>query len=209
MAQLVTVDIETVPQTQEEILAYLQKVMPMVAEALRLFDDSLFNKTNAAPGKTEEGMIRYADGVNWNPNSQGQGYYHFDGTNWIKLQDQDEKDAASGYPGTDAGNGIILTGTPPAAPVANRLYKHPNAGGHLAVPITAADADAAIAGALTAAQGGIAAGSLEGWHVIGAASEPAFQNSWVQLAGGSETAAFRKLPSGLVCVIGSIKNGTI
>ena len=124
-------------------------------------------------------------------------------------QKESEKDAASGYPGTDAGNGIILTGTPPAAPVANRLYKHPNAGGHLAVPLTAADTDAAIAGVLTAAQGGIAAGALEGWHEIGAASEPAFQNSWVNFGAGEATAAFRKLPSGLVVLKGLIKSGTV
>ncbi len=102
-----------------------------------------------------------------------------------------------------------LTGTPPASPAANSLYKHPNAGGQIATAIDASSAEAAIAGALDAAQGGIATGALEDWHEIGAASEPAFANSWVNFGGGLVTAAFRKLPTGEVYIKGFIKDGTI
>ena len=43
-----------------------------------------------------------------------------------------------------------------------------------------------------------------GWHEIGAANEPAFTNGWANSGGGLATAAFRKLPSGLVIIKGSV-----
>ncbi|KKL91314.1 hypothetical protein LCGC14_1895950, partial [marine sediment metagenome] len=43
---------------------------------------------------------------------------------------------------------LELAGIPPGSPASNVLYKHPNAGGHFATPITVADTDAAIAGVL-------------------------------------------------------------
>ena len=83
MAQLIN-EIEQTPQTTEEVVEYLQRVMPQIAQGLRLFDDSLLNKTHVAPDKTEDGMVRYADGSDWNP-GEGAGYYYHDGSNWIKL----------------------------------------------------------------------------------------------------------------------------
>ena len=103
----------------------------------------------------------------------------------------------------------VLVATSPATPDSNTLYKHRNAGGHMEIPLTAADVDAAIAGVLTAAQGGIAAGALEGWHEVGAASEPGFSNSWAWWGAGHTTPAFRKHPSGLVEIKGLLAGGTI
>ena len=104
---------------------------------------------------------------------------------------------------------VEMSETPPASPLSNRFYKHPNAGGHVAIPLTAADMNSALAGVLTAAQGGIAAGSLEGWHEIGAGSEPAFANSWVNYGGVYNTAAFRKTTERVVYIKGLVKDGTI
>lgn len=84
MAQLYIADIELVPQRVEDVVAYLQRTMPQVAAGLRLFDDSLFNKTHVAPTKTEAGMVRYADGTNWNPGS-GAGLYQYTGSAWARL----------------------------------------------------------------------------------------------------------------------------
>lgn len=39
---------------------------------------------NSAPAKTYEGMIRGADGTNWNPGS-GQGVYVYYNSTWNKL----------------------------------------------------------------------------------------------------------------------------
>lgn len=36
------------------------------------------------------GLIAYADGSTWNPNSQGAGYYRYDGAAWVKLLEPDD-----------------------------------------------------------------------------------------------------------------------
>lgn len=38
----------------------------------------------APPDRPIEGMLRYADGVNWDPGS-GKGVYVYDGATWVKL----------------------------------------------------------------------------------------------------------------------------
>lgn len=45
------------------------------------------------------------------------------------------------------------------------------------------------------------------WHNIGAAGEPAFLNSWVNIGGANEVAAFRFILPGVVGFKGSIKGG--
>jgi hypothetical protein len=51
---------------------------------------------------------------------------------------------------------------------------------------------------------------VERWHVVGTAGEPAFENSWVNLDGGtsSRPARFRKDASGWVVVEGVVASGT-
>ncbi len=39
---------------------------------------------HAPPEKVKEGMIRYADGTDWNPGA-GKGVYAYNGTTWTKL----------------------------------------------------------------------------------------------------------------------------
>lgn len=48
---------------------------------------------------------------------------------------------------------------------------------------------------------------MDTWHVVGAAGEPAFQNSWVNFGGIYATLAFRKDPFGKVKLRGTIKGG--
>lgn len=31
-----------------------------------------------------EGLLAFADGTNWNPNSEGKGYYYYNGSAWVK-----------------------------------------------------------------------------------------------------------------------------
>ncbi len=48
------------------------------------------------------------------------------------------------------------------------------------------------------------------WHVVGTGSgEPAFANSWVNFGGSQITAAFIRLPDGMVLLRGQVKSGTI
>jgi len=50
----------------------------------------------------------------------------------------------------------------------------------------------------------------EPWHFVGAAGEPAFQNSWVNSdADGSRPVRFRKDAVGGVHIVGLCKNGTL
>lgn len=131
MAQIILDALDgPVPAEVEEVPAYLTEVVPSIATALRTIDDSLFNETNVEPDKVEKGLIRYADGTNWNP-GDGEGVYYYDGSAWNRLQNDTDvgdyqllsgKDAASGYAGLDADKGIT-PGTTPATPGANILYK--------------------------------------------------------------------------------------
>lgn len=119
MAQLIN-EIEQTPQTTEEVVEYLQRVMPQVAQGLRLFDDSLLNKTHVEPDKTEDGMVRYADGSDWNP-GEGQGYYFHDGSSWTKLAVGADAPAAHAASHKAGGGDALLAapgaigGTTPAA----------------------------------------------------------------------------------------------
>lgn len=49
-------------------------------EMIQLVEDHI------APTDPRQGMIKFADGVNWNPGG-GQGFYGYDGTGWVKLDD--------------------------------------------------------------------------------------------------------------------------
>ena len=48
----------------------------------------------------------------------------------------------------------------------------------------------------------------EAWHYVGAASEPAFQNSWDNEGGGLTALAFRIRESGIVDIQGVVSGGT-
>lgn len=50
--------------------------------------------------------------------------------------------------------------------------------------------------------------SVETPHSVGGASEPAFQNSWVNFSAGWQSARFWKDPMGVVHLEGLIKSGT-
>jgi hypothetical protein len=63
---------------------------------------------------------------------------------------------------------------------------------------------AVVASAGTAATANI---TMDTWHIVGAAGEPAFQNSWASVA-GFPTVAFRRFPDGTVAVRGAVSGGT-
>lgn len=81
--------------------------------------------------------------------------------------------------------------------------------GHLALLGNASFPQPLLTWVHQVAQGGFAAGQPEGWHEIGATSEPAFTNSWVNVGGGEPTAAFQKTATGIVLLKGMIKSGTL
>lgn len=65
---------------------------------------------NRPPSKLETGMLRYADGVGWNPGN-GAGVYYFDGNDWHRLTNVEEvlqNFVAVGYGGVNQPNpGVV------------------------------------------------------------------------------------------------------
>lgn len=58
----------------------IQREFQRVGETLRsVWDWEVLHRFD---GKPREGMVRYADGTNWNPGS-GKGMYYYNGTTWI------------------------------------------------------------------------------------------------------------------------------
>lgn len=52
--------------------------------AVEEIQKSLFTETHVVPAKPREGMLRWADGTDWNPGA-GAGLYHYLGGVWNKL----------------------------------------------------------------------------------------------------------------------------
>jgi hypothetical protein len=59
------------------------------------------------------------------------------------------------------------------------------------------------------ATGGNATVPLEAWHVVGAAGEPAYTNSWVNFGAPYQSVAFRRDPLGHVTLRGVLKSGVL
>lgn len=57
--------------------------------------------------------------------------------------------------------------------------------------------------------GAALAAKIEGWHNVGAAGEPAFQNAWVNYGPSDPPLAFKKYPDGRVRLQGIVKNGAV
>lgn len=90
-----------------------------------------------------------------------------------------------------------------------------------AIAVAAGNGMAALVPPLTAMQTSITAGNLApatlfdalqtftSWVEIGSVGAPVFQNSWVNFAGGFDTAAYLIDALGIVHLKGTIKTGTI
>ena len=72
------------PRKIEDVVAYYNNILLEYHLAIQDLQQSLFVPLNVAPPKPREGMIRFADGTNWNPGS-GEGIYAFYGSSWKKL----------------------------------------------------------------------------------------------------------------------------
>jgi len=65
---------------------YIQDELGYISTAIEQQALGFLDVTNVAPEKPRQGMIRYADGSNWNPNGTGEGIYFFNsGGTWVKL----------------------------------------------------------------------------------------------------------------------------
>ena len=68
------------PVTDEGTNRELQRI----ASAMSAIADGQLDVTTVAPAKPRAGMIRYTDGVSWNPGA-GAGFYGFHSGSWAKL----------------------------------------------------------------------------------------------------------------------------
>ena len=64
---------------------YVQDELGHISSAIEQLSLGYLDVTNVAPTRPRQGMIRYADGTNWNP-SGGEGIYFFNSSgSWVKL----------------------------------------------------------------------------------------------------------------------------
>tara|TARA_B100000686_G_C16183124_1_gene661957 strand:+ start:106 stop:375 length:270 start_codon:yes stop_codon:yes gene_type:complete len=65
---------------------YIQDELGYISSAIEQQALGFIDVSNVAPEKPRQGMIRYADGSNWNPNSTGEGIYFYNSAGaWVKL----------------------------------------------------------------------------------------------------------------------------
>ena len=64
---------------------YIQDELGYISSAIEQQSLGYLDVTTTAPDKPRQGMIRYADGSNWNP-SGGEGIYYYNSSGtWTKL----------------------------------------------------------------------------------------------------------------------------
>lgn len=73
-----------VPETLEDIRRFVEEELDKLGAIVNALVDGELEESHVAPGKPRNGMLRYADGTNWDPGS-GKGIYHYDGTSWNLL----------------------------------------------------------------------------------------------------------------------------
>lgn len=69
----------------EELRAYISRELGRLSALVNMLADGQLEETHVVPSKLNNGMIRYADGTNWNPGA-GRGVYVYKlGTGWVLL----------------------------------------------------------------------------------------------------------------------------
>ena len=74
------------PQNPAGLARYVELELSKVADAFDNVEGAIMLELNVEPDKRRNGMLRFADGVNWNPGS-GRGIYWYDGdaAAWVFL----------------------------------------------------------------------------------------------------------------------------
>jgi len=73
------------PVAPEQLPDYLFNELNRLGDIVFNLDTFRLEQTNVEPSKSRDGDIRYADGVNWNPGSTGEGIYAYFNSTWNKL----------------------------------------------------------------------------------------------------------------------------
>mgnify|MGYP001156905487 CR=1 FL=1 len=75
------------PADKEDLGIYLVTELKRLGNTILNQTYLRTERTHVAPEKPRGGDIRYADGTNWNPNTEGEGIYFFKESTsaWVKL----------------------------------------------------------------------------------------------------------------------------
>lgn len=70
------------PPDNSDTARYLREELFKISAAITLLADGYAPVTNVAPIKPRDGMVKLADGVNWNPTGAGKGFYGYYNAAW-------------------------------------------------------------------------------------------------------------------------------
>jgi len=73
------------PPDNSDMARYLRDEFFKIKAAIDLLAGGKLPLTTVAPTKPRDGMVKLADGVNWNPTGAGQGVYCYYGAAWHLL----------------------------------------------------------------------------------------------------------------------------
>ncbi len=73
---------EPAPTDPKQLAEYIERELRRIGEAITQALD--LDELHAEPERLSAGMVRFADGTDWNPGS-GQGLYLYNGSAWVKL----------------------------------------------------------------------------------------------------------------------------
>lgn len=75
---------DEIPNDPKELAVFLKRILQELRAAQDALNAALNTVHHSAPKKPREGMLRFADGTDWNPGS-GAGYYEYRDAAWRKL----------------------------------------------------------------------------------------------------------------------------
>lgn len=72
------------PADPAQVQRFLREELARISAAIAALAAGHLDKTYVEPEKPRDGMVRYADGVQWNPGG-GAGVYFYNGVMWIQM----------------------------------------------------------------------------------------------------------------------------
>lgn len=75
---------EPPPTNPDNLAEFLDRQLRLISIANQALNEGVIDPVNVEPTNKRDGMIRYADGTDWNPGS-GEGFYGYENGAWVKL----------------------------------------------------------------------------------------------------------------------------
>lgn len=84
MSEMRLIGTLSLPQKEADAISMYNKALRELYTVLQEIQQSFHVISHAPPPKLFDGLIRYADGSDWDPGS-GKGLYQYQGSAWVKL----------------------------------------------------------------------------------------------------------------------------